>query len=76
MKKLGKLNLKPEKMLSHEELVNSRGGSGIECTYPKSAYKCQCIPGVGTWYTCATSHIQAENAGEQYCEFAVECDEA
>ena len=31
MKKLGKLNLKPEKMLSHEELVNFRGGSGDVC---------------------------------------------
>ncbi len=28
MKKLGKLNLKKEKMLSHEELVSIRGGSG------------------------------------------------
>ena len=28
MKKLGKLSLKPEKMLNQEELVNFRGGSG------------------------------------------------
>ena len=28
MKKLGKLNLMKEKMLSHEELVSFRGGSG------------------------------------------------
>ena len=28
MKKLGKLNLKAEKMLSHDELVSFRGGSG------------------------------------------------
>lgn len=28
MKKLGKLKLQKEKMLSHEELVNFRGGSG------------------------------------------------
>ncbi len=32
MKKLGKLNLKKEKMLSHEELVSFRGGSGDDCT--------------------------------------------
>ena len=29
MKKLGKLNLKKEKMLSHEELVSFRGGSDV-----------------------------------------------
>lgn len=28
MKKLGKLNLKTEKMLKNEELINFRGGSG------------------------------------------------
>jgi len=30
MKKLGKLNLMKEKMLSHEELVSFRGGLGIQ----------------------------------------------
>ena len=29
MKKLGKLKLNPEKLLSHEELVSFRGGSGM-----------------------------------------------
>ena len=31
MKKLGKLNLKSEKMLNHEELVSFRGGSNGTC---------------------------------------------
>jgi len=50
MKKLGKLNLMKEKMLSHEELVNFRGGSGGEkCTTTCTAS--------GTTYYCASSGV-------------------
>ncbi len=41
MKKLGKLNLKKENMLSHEELVSFRGGSGDAGCYDH-------------WYICRT----------------------
>ena len=33
MKKLGKLNLKAEKMLSHEELVSFKGGGCFDTWY-------------------------------------------
>ncbi len=47
MKKLGKLNLMKEKMLSHDELVSFRGGSGggYDCEY----YSCSCYDGTGAW---------------------------
>ena len=40
MKKLGKLNLKSEKMLSHEELMSFRGGSG-GCYLPPTGDMCE-----------------------------------
>ena len=45
MKKLGKLNLMKEKMLSQEELVSFRGGSGSEkgsttCTANGTTFDC------------------------------------
>ena len=55
MKKLGKLNLKSEKILNQEELVNFRGGSGPgNCETTSSAcqackdavpYDCQYLGG-------------------------------
>ena len=40
MKKLGKLNLMKEKMLSHEELVSFRGGSGDDDCLGYGTNKC------------------------------------
>jgi len=61
MKKLGKLSLKKEKMLSHEELVSFKGGSG---------------PGCGTyvWNVCVSQIPQfiedcAQNCGGDPCLF-------
>ena len=65
MKKLGKLNLKSEKILNQEELVNFRGGSGgdPDCVYNVlwggcGWYDCQCQSG-GSFlgYLCCTEDL-------------------
>jgi len=61
MKKLGKLNLKKEKMLSHEELVSFKGGSGPRC-------------GTNGWWVCQSDIPQfiedcAENCYGDPCLF-------
>ncbi|MCG8308883.1 MAG: TIGR04149 family rSAM-modified RiPP [Cytophagales bacterium] len=45
MKKLGRLKLNSEKLLSHDELVSFKGGSGWDCEY----YSCFCNDGTGAW---------------------------
>jgi hypothetical protein len=53
MKKLGKLNLKAEKILSHEELVNFKGGSGETCG--------------DTWWVCDSYRADAESQCLEFC---------
>lgn len=44
MKKLGKIKLNPEKILTHDELVNFKGGSGGESCGPATGDLCiDCI---------------------------------
>jgi hypothetical protein len=52
MKKLGKLNIAPEKVMKNEELINLRGGYDINCTSPKKAYQCGCSDGSAVWHGC------------------------
>jgi hypothetical protein len=44
MKKLGKLNIDPSKVMKNEELVNLKGGQSI------AVYKCQCTGGGDPYY--------------------------
>ena len=61
MKKLGELNLKAEKMLNQEELVNFRGGSGGICPGTPSDDDCQnCLNSV----PCA---CEASCEGDDFC---------
>jgi hypothetical protein len=65
MKKLGKLNLKDEKILSQEELINFRGGSGsgdCEKDCPSGEFACCCTSGGTTTVTCESSVEDCWNA--------------
>jgi hypothetical protein len=60
MKTLGKLKLKEEKMLSHEELLGFRGGAGSgQC------YTCACKDGTGVWTGCYND--SGDLAVRRYC---------
>ena len=64
MKKLGRLKLNPEKLLSHDELVSFKGGSGGSgCEY----YECRCLYIPGQWTGCYTTESQVLNAIHMYC---------
>ena len=68
MKKLGKLKLKAEKMLSYEELVSFRGGSGIlNCEGGKKQYYCTCVGSTGSWFGCYYSQTEAEDRADVNC---------
>jgi len=57
MKKLGKLSLKKEKMLSHEELVSFRGGSGwYLCTCNSGGESVTCSEDLKDDLRCCTVH--------------------
>jgi natural product precursor len=66
MKTLGKLKLNEEKMLSSEELLGFRGGSGSGCT-------------TYVWYVCRSNYMAAytdcfNNCGGFNCNFIwVDC---
>ena len=79
MKKLGKLKLKPEKMLKHDELVSFRGGSGSGGSCDGGYCSCQvfvdgdvwgglCVPDAQQIYQ--TNHDAGRNA--KYC--CASCD--
>jgi hypothetical protein len=56
MKKLGKLSINPEKVMKNEELVNLRGGYGIECV-------------CGTYHVLVNSSdcYEASNMASSFC---------
>ena len=64
MKKLGKLNLKKEKMLSHEELVSFRGGGS--CGYKDVDGVWQCNTEYYDTYD-AVKDLFAEGAALGWC---------
>ncbi len=72
MKKLGKLNLKKEKMLSQEELVSFRGGSGSNCEYNElwcgcAYYHCTCPSGGGSFTNIMCCSEELINISGQVC---------
>lgn len=73
MKKLGKLNLKTEKMLSHEELVNFKGGSDITCDNCFLSAEIACEASCGGTSSCDETEC-LENQREACIEI-LECEE-
>jgi len=63
MKKLGKLNINPEKLMKNEELISLRGGTNCWCFYPNHSV---CATGTaGSGGECL-SMCQAAGCGGDY----------
>jgi hypothetical protein len=66
MKKLGKLQINPEKIMKNEELLTLRGG------YVSTYYLCDCdfgpiVPWNDTWWSCYTYQEEINYDGMQRC---------
>lgn len=66
MKKLIKLKLKPEKMLSHDELISYRGGSCIAFCNTCSTYECSIC--MGECYGNCAVNYENDPSGELECQ--------
>jgi hypothetical protein len=62
MKKLGKLEISPEKIMKNEELINLQGGYE-GCPW----YSCQCYGTAGTWHGSYCSAQAVADAISYWC---------
>jgi hypothetical protein len=68
MKKLGKLNINPEKIISNEELIILKGGSGIW------NYSWDCYDDI-TYWGCVSTVLNIEEAALAFCnQYRGPCD--
>jgi hypothetical protein len=69
MKKLGKLHLASEKMLSQNDLLGYRGGSGDNCSncIESASIACEasCAGGACSWWECFVN--QSNQCWDMYC---------